>query len=193
MKNILAIALVLASVGMFYLLVEPTYQGIKASQLEKVDYDKALNDAEAVRERQAILGSKYNEMAPADVERLEKSIPDSIDNIRLVIEVDKIAQQYSMVLKNTKSREKVASVTSLEFATDQTNTLSSLYGTGELSFTVTGPYEAYIAFIKDLERSLRLTDITAVKLKPVNEDPTKPSAVDLYEFDTTINTYWLKK
>ena len=191
MKNIYATLLIIASIGIFYAILLPAYGDIQTAQAEKSQYEKALNDSQAVEERQAVLETAYNNMAPSDVARLEKMLPDSIDNIRLIIEINNIAERYNMTLKNPKvSEQKEDSAASIQEAITAAGGLSSLYGVGLMSFTVTGTYETYIAFIKDLEKSLRLVDITAISLSP----GTSPQAdtVSKYDFNTTIKTYWLK-
>lgn len=188
MKNIFAILLILSSAGIIYVLFMPTYQVVQLAMAEKGEYEKALNDSRAVEERQSILGSKYNEMAPADVDRLEKMIPNSIDNIRLIIEVDKIAQRYNMTLENPIVSQQKDSMTSLQAVIAGVSGTSSLYGIGKMTFGVNGSYETYIAFIKDLEKSLRLMDITAVTLS----DEQITDSVITYDFKTEIKTYWLK-
>jgi hypothetical protein len=190
MKNILAALLIIASIGIFYLLLEPAYRGIQIARVEKSQYEKALNDSRAVEERQSILGAKYNEMAPSDIERLEKMLPDSIDNIRLIIEVDRIAQRYNMMLRDPRVSQQKEDVGSLQAALSASSGLASLYGVGILSFGVTGTYEAYIAFIKDLEKSLRLIDITTIALSPASSGG--GSSAGTYNFETIIKTYWLK-
>ncbi len=192
MKNLFAIVLVAGSFGIFYVIMAPTYEVIKTSLAEKAGYNKALNNSAAVTERQAVLGSKYNEMAPADVARLEKFLPDGIDNIRLIIEVDNIAKQFNMTLANPTLSfvDKSQDATSIETVVTDSSGLSSLYGTAVLTFGVKGTYPVYIEFIKNLEKSLRLMDITAVSL---NSNSGSTDTADVYDFKTTINIYWLKK
>jgi Tfp pilus assembly protein PilO len=190
MKNVLAIFLIIASIGIFYALIEPTYAEIQKAREEKASYDKALNDSQEVAERQAVLGTKYNEMPPSEVERLEKFLPDGIDNIRLIIEIDKIAQQYNMTLRDPQVSEKQPEAVSIDAAIAESSGLQALYGIGEMRFSVKGTYESYLAFIKDLEKSLRLINITAVSLSGASAET---DSVDLYNFETTIKTYWLKK
>jgi hypothetical protein len=188
MKNIFAVLLILSSIGIIYMLFMPAYRVVQTAMAEKGQYEKALNDSRAVEERQSVLGSKYNEMNPVDVDRLEKMIPNSIDSIRLIIEVDKIAQRYNMTLDEPMVSQQKDSMTSLQAVIAGVSGTSSLYGVGKMSFGVTGSYETYIAFIKDLEKSLRLMDITAVSLS--NEKIV--GSVITYDFKTEINTYWLK-
>ncbi|MCK9352003.1 MAG: hypothetical protein WCT49_03875 [Candidatus Paceibacterota bacterium] len=188
MKNILAVLLIIASIGIFYMLLRPVYGEIQLTREEKKEYERALNDSRAVEERQSVLGSKFNEMPPSDVERLEKMVPDSIDNIRLIIEVDKIAQRYNMSLEDPKVFQQKEEMTSLQEAVVASSGMAALYGVGKLSFTVTGTYEAYIAFIKDVEKSLRLIDIISISLTPSASE----GAGTVYDFNTEIKTYWLK-
>jgi hypothetical protein len=130
-------------------------------------------------------------MSPSDVEKLEKMIPDSIDNIRLIIEIDKIAQKYNMSLKDARIAEKKTEADSLQAALAASSGMSTLYGVGELSFGVSGTYEAYIAFIKDLEKSLRLIDITSITVA-AGEAPVAGD-MQVYNFTTMFKTYWLNK
>ena len=102
MKNLFAIVLVAGSFGIFYVIMAPTYEVIKTSLAEKAGYNKALNNSAAVTERQAVLGSKYNEMAPADVARLEKLLAKIKEAKQLHVE----AQADLFALENVHSAER---------------------------------------------------------------------------------------
>ncbi|MEK7228172.1 MAG: type 4a pilus biogenesis protein PilO, partial [Patescibacteria group bacterium] len=59
----------------------------------------------------------------------------------------------------------------------------------KLSFSTTGPYKNFLAFISDLEQNLRLVDITEVKFT----QGSGPGVVDNLSYAVSLKTYWLKK
>ena len=59
------------------------------------------------------------------------------------------------------------------------------YGTLTLSFNVTASYTTFLAFMRDLERSLRILDISSIKFGASDTS-------QVYDYEVTIKTYWLK-
>ena len=51
--------------------------------------------------------------------------------------------------------------------------------------TVTASYDNFIAFLKDLEKSLRLVDVVSLTFTAPESSPT-------YDFTIGLKTYWLK-
>lgn len=196
MKNIIASLLIISAGGLFYVYARPTYEEIKALRIEKAEYDEALANSQKVQETRDELLEKYNtDFSPTDLERLEKLLPNRVDNIRLIIEIDGIAARYGMILKNVQ-------VSALADTSGQTGfpnqalpeAVSPAYGTAEFSFEVSGSYETYRSFLKDLEHSLRILDIRGISFTAVNNDSdekTGKTGFDKYDFKTAIETYWL--
>ena len=104
-------------------------------------------------------------------------MPDNIDNIRLIIDIDDMAKTYGMRIRNFKAD-----------VSTQKETLgkdTTAYGTLTLSFGTTASYSFFLAFMKDLERSLRIMDITAISFAASETG-------SLYDYNITLKTYWLK-
>jgi len=59
------------------------------------------------------------------------------------------------------------------------------YGTLTLSFSTTASYTTFLAFLHDIEESLRLIDITSVQFN-------SSDLSQLYDYSVSIKTYWLK-
>ncbi len=177
MSNIVSIILVLASFGLFFGYVDPTYVSIQSLRVDKADYDKALSNSKELQTQRDALLSKYNQMSKSDVDKLSKLLPDNIDNIRLIIDVDDMARTYGMRIRNFKTD---ASSKSDTIGADNTP-----YGTLTLTFTTTAPYNTFIAFMHDLERSLRVLDVTSVTFS-------SSDVSQLYDYNVTVKTYWLK-
>lgn len=193
MKNVIALLLTISAGGLFYVYVSPTYEEIKSLRIEKAEYDEALTNSQKVQDAHDELLGKYNSFAPNDLKRLEKLLPNYVDNIRLIIEIDNVASRYNMILKNVQISVPAVSAG----ISDQGFPAETLpYGTTEFSFEVSGQYEAYRSFVKDLEYSLRIIDITgisfAVKDAEKNTKEEK-STFEIYDFKTSMRTYWLKQ
>ena len=112
-----------------------------------------------------------------DLQDLSKLVPDNIDNVRLIIDIDEMAKHYGMRIRNFNADP-----------TEKADTIgrsNSPYGTLTLSFSTTAAYDTFLAFIRDLERSLRVLDLTAVEF--VSSD-----TGSLYDYKVTVKTYWLK-
>jgi Tfp pilus assembly protein PilO len=169
--------MLVASIGLFVGYIDPQYAEIKSLQSQKADYDQALLDAQKLGEKRNDLLSKINLFKGEDLNRITKFLPDNIDNVRLIIDIDEIAKRYGMRIRN--------------FTTSQTKQDQSYvgetqnpYGTLALSFTTSGTYQQFVAFMKALESSLRLVDIVSVEFSAAESE--------LNDFSVTIKTYWLK-
>ncbi len=178
MSNIISIILVLASFGLFFGYIDPTYTAIQSSRTDKATYDTALANSKVLESERDALLQKFNAMDSTDLAKLTKLLPDNIDNIRLIIDIDNMAKTYGMRIRNFKTNTNQAS-------TDTIGANTTPYGTLTLTFTTTASYNTFLAFLHDLERSLRVLDVTAVQFSSSDV-----SAVN--DYNVTVNTYWLK-
>lgn len=155
---------------------------VKPLLAEVAQYDEALTNEALFRQAREQLSEKENSFPVDGRERLAKLLPDTVDSVRLIIDIDNLALKYGLRLKNVKVNTGGASQTQ-----DLTNMLGAdqgKYSAMSLSFSVTAPYENFVAFVKQLERSLRLMDITSIAFNS--------SEANLYDYNVTIKTYWLK-
>jgi Tfp pilus assembly protein PilO len=113
-----------------------------------------------------------------DMANLLKLLPDNIDNVRLIIDIDEMAKAHGLPIGGFKAE--TSADTSKVIGASKAN-----YGTLTLSFSVSANYNAFLAFMKDLERSLRILDITSINF---NASDTR----SVYDYSVTIKTYWLK-
>ncbi|TRZ50808.1 hypothetical protein D4R99_05365 [bacterium] len=191
MKNFIALLLIVASIGVFYYIATPLYGEVQALRSTKAEYDQALSRSQEAQKVRQALETKYNSISVENLDRLRSFLPDHIDNIRLIIEIDKIAGRYNMTVSN-------AQVTVPQSNTSSNNPNEAtiveepmVYGTGKLNFSVSGTYDEYLSFIKDLEQSLRLINITSVSLTTGTSSSSKESG-NAYEYKISFDTYWLK-
>lgn len=175
------IAVVLAGV-LFYFFIDPTYDEIKTLRAEEATLNAALTRALELQSTRDQLLSRYNTFSPEDLARLEKLLPDHVDNVRLVLDMDGIASQYGMRIRNVSIEKQ--EVQQKKARNQQVGPDERLYESMLLSFSVNGDYSTFRSFLKDLEQSLRLVDIETVSF----------NATDTGFYDVTVGlrTYWLK-
>ncbi len=180
MKWILPIFFIIASVGLFVGYIDGSYNEVKLLRAEVQNFDEALKKSKELQALRDALLSRYNTFSSSDLERLEKLLPDNIDNVRLVLELDNIAARYGMRVSNVAISSDVSS--------GEEGTIgpqNRLYDDVILSFAVSGTYDNFIAFMKDLEKSLRVVDITSLSFDGGPDE-------FAYNFAVSVRTYWLR-
>ncbi len=181
LKTLTPIVLIIASLGLFFLVIDPTYKQIETKRAQLAKYDEALGKSKNLTDRRIELSKKYDAITDDDITRLGKMLPNAVDNIRLILDINSIAGLHGMKLRNTKVSEGPS--------TDEKNNPLIVderkYGTVGLGFTVTSTYDDFLNFLDDLEHSLRIGDIVSLSLHPVKNGT--------YDFTIDLKTYWLKQ
>jgi Tfp pilus assembly protein PilO len=180
--------LLAVAVGGFFKFTEPVLGEIDELKAERAKLNEALDNARELRKVQDSLLAAYREIAPSDLERLNKFLPDNIDNVRLIIDVNNIARQSGMTIKNIKIKTAAGEEESSVIEKTTGNELEPESLT--LGFSVSGPYGNFQKFLSDLARSLRLVDVEAVGFS--SSEGGEAGASDLYTYNVEIKTYWLK-
>jgi Tfp pilus assembly protein PilO len=177
--NIATVILLLAmSVGSFFLYTNKEYKEIETLKKESAAYDLALEKAKEALQKKDILQEKYNMFTVEDFDQLQKMLPDTVDNIRLLLDINQVASNYGTSISGIKVDTEPAN-TSAGQATE-----AKPFGGITIHFKVSMNYENFQRFLKDIEHNLRITDITALTFgAPVSGQ---------YAYDVTLRTYWLK-
>ncbi|MSR70440.1 hypothetical protein EXS62_00085 [Candidatus Kaiserbacteria bacterium] len=173
--------LVAAAIGLFSTYINPAYQATKVLQTQVSAFEDALGKARDLKSERDKIGKIYNTISPDDLQKIEHMLPDNVDNIRLIIDINGIAAGRGLTLKNvalgTLSDSKAArSASAVGASGDATGSVS-------VGFSVTTTYENFLLFLADLEHSLRILDVEKVSLKP--------SGTSNYDMSVTLRTYWL--
>ena len=167
--------------------VDPNYRGqnlggdkhsVLDLQKEESEYQSSLKNVDDIREKRKTMMDRQSQINPDSLANLVKLLPDNIDNIKLVIGLNQIAQSRNLSLKNIKLD------TNIKTNPNKLGVDTSKYGTVGLSFSVSSSYSNFYNFLTDLEKSLRLIEIT--DLSVVGND------TGVYDFSIGIKTYWLK-
>jgi Tfp pilus assembly protein PilO len=193
-RNVTALILIVLGIGIYFTFTQAKIDELKAIQAVNDQYTKAMTNANNLIKIRDRLLKDFNAIKPVDIGyKLNKLLPDNVDNVRLIIDVkDDIARNHGLVLKNIKTdspdSQKKDARTNQETqinTPEQIQQPTEKYGTVTMSFSVLSSYQTFIDFLKDLESSLRLIDISKITIS-------KSDTPNVYEFGVEIKTYWLK-
>ena len=139
----------------------------------------------------------YNEIRSEDKDRLNKFLPNTVNNIQFILEIERIANLHNMPIKDIKFETQKSGSANPNIVTSKTEDDDNPYGTFPVSFVTEGSYDSFVSFLKDLEYNLRLVDIKAVSFSIT--DPTANvtkgldvNSQDVYRYTVAVETYWLK-
>lgn len=178
-RIILPIILLAAALGLFIMYTNPNFQGIKALAAEQAAYDQALDKAQELRGVRDQLLARRTSFSEEDVEKLSHTLPDNLDSIRLIIDINNIASRYNVSVTNVQLGNTQSGGAGSSLATGPSG---SALGTVEIGFSINASYDNFLAFQEALEHSLRILDVTRI---------TFSTGGDLNTYSYTIKTYWL--
>lgn len=178
MNLIVTILLLVISVSSFFLYTNPHYKNIDGLKKESAQYETALIKAKEAETIKNNLIAKYNTFSVEELHNLEKLLPDTVDNIRLLLDIYRLASNYST---------NVTGITVDPIQKDQASgqpASAKAYGALTIKFHVEMTYDNFKKFLSDIEHNLRVTDINTIAFA------TGESGV--YGYDVSLKTYWLK-
>lgn len=181
MKPLFPISLIILSVALFYMYINPTYADVRALQSEVEEYNNILDNAQTLAEKKETLINAYNTFTDNDLLRLEKMIPNAIDNVRLIAEINGIGEKYGITIRATRVQENQSRESSLG---DITTSPASGHKTLNITFSFNSTYDKFIQFISDLESNLRIIDFSSISFNVTSGTPAL-----LYQ--VSVKTHWL--
>lgn len=183
MKTVVSIIFIIAAGLLFFLYTSPTYSSTDLLKARIAGYEDALQNAANLRQIKEETMEKYNRITKEQQQDLSKLIPDTVDNIKLIIDIDRMAKQRNLEIKNIRIDQ--GSADPKTASTGSTAKTDGGQGTITLSFSVNATYDNIVTFLKDLESSLRIVDVTNFGFQ-------SSTVSNQYDFTITFKTYWLK-
>jgi Tfp pilus assembly protein PilO len=174
-KIILPIIISGISATLFFVQTRPILQDITVIEKERTALMQAQDSIDKFKEQLKQKNAIFNQIEDDKKARLRKFLPDNIDNVRLIIDINQIASDNGMTIRNISIKGNDTSAIGPD---------SRPYGVATLGFSVSGPYQTFKRFLSALETSLRLVDITSLSFSAGEKDQ--------YEYNIEIKSYWLK-
>ena len=191
-RFIFAILLVGAAGAIFFYYTKPSYDATKRIQTDILAYNQALDKANELQKLRQALLSRYNTFNQSDIERLSKLLPDHVDNVRLLLDLDSFAGSQGFALQNVSISSAPGGSNASQTAAGTIGATSETHESLTFGFATQGTYPAFVKFIEALERSLRIVDIVSLSLEPVEAPPGVVLPEPYYSFNVVLKTYWLK-
>lgn len=190
MKKLMPIILIMLSIGIFFFFIDPIYKKIQVLNEEIKENNEMLTLVEKLQRERDSLQEKYNSIGDDKRARLEKVLPDTVDNVRLILDINNIAKDFGIAIAGISingggidvANESTSNLGNKSLVSGNSNT--SKYGTITVGFSVSATYDVFKQFLRRLEESLRLVDVRAFNV----------SAGDgvFYNYSVTLDTYWLR-
>ena len=177
MNFIVPILLLASSIGIFFGYIDPTYKNDITLSAQLAQYESALSNSKQLLNTRDTLVAKLNTFSQPDLDKLSKLLPDSVDLVTLIIEINSIAAQYNIHIRNFGG--------GTQGQGGQLGQNLSPYDSLNLTFTTTASYDTFMAFLKALETNLRLIDVSSISFT-ANQSST------IYDFNLQVSTYSLK-
>ncbi len=187
MKSLTPIVLIVISVGLFYLHISPRYAQVQTLRSQQSQYKDALDRVDNLGVTRDQLITKYNTFSPDNLTRLERFLPDKVNTVKLIADIDNVAGRYGIAIRSvTTSDQDVDNAQAI--ATEAS--AEKPYKTTQVTFRFTSSYPNLVLFLKDLEKSLQMVDVKSVSFV-VAQASSQPNS-GLSEYQIAIHTYSLK-
>ncbi len=195
-RQISALIIIAIAVALFFLVTQGNIKKIETNSAEVDHLSSVLNNIKLYKEKHDNLIVEYNSIETNDIDRLEKFLPDNVNNVRLILAVQNVAKDLGISIKNVTYDSNSQKATSGQTSTSQEalNKQTKDYGVFDMNFTITGRYPEFVTFLSRIEKSLRIVDVRQIEFSA--KDPkagVTPTSDEIYQFDIDLRTYWLNQ
>ena len=181
MKSFIPFIIIAISIAAYYLYLSPMYADIGVLQAKKAEYTGALAKAKELGVKRDKILAEYNAIPPESILRLKRIIPDNVNNVEIVTNINAIASQYGMSVRGVKIDQQQ----SQDRGDGTAKTVQSPFKTLTIGFTVSGSYDQFLKFLKDLESNARLFDVSNLAIKNNSKGKTG------FDFTVEVKAYSL--
>ncbi len=186
-SRILPTLALIVSIGIFFVYVNPVWNGSIAETKAKIALDdQALVAASEYTRQQNALATERDAIDPENLAKLSTFLPDSVDNVGLILDLNALAARSGLslanidVVTNEVGGAKPAAQTPAGLPTAAQNPTGSV----NLSLSAVGTFTALQSFLNGVERSARLLDVQDIVVKG--------SDTGVYTYQMSIRLYWLR-
>jgi len=180
MSSISIIAYIVLTLSIGYAFVYPSIGSVSTLMDEKQKYETSLETVNDIENKKNELLTKFNNISDEDKKDIDTILPNSLNFVRLVSQIDAVGSKHNISIDKTSSKEtKPPAGESIGEGQPQ-----RIYNSAIISFSFVAPYDKFEAFMDDLEKSLRILDIRYIKLTTQEKGG--------YMYDVEFETYWLK-
>ena len=154
-----AIILLAAAALLFVFGVLPAWNDLGAVRLEIRKLIRVNDELQAIAKTRDELTEQYNAIPQSDLVRISAILPAGFASAQFLRDMEALATRHGLFLKNldfVKQPAPAAISSSIQLPATR------LYAAANVLFNVRGTYESLRAFLVDLEKMIRITDISDI-------------------------------
>jgi Tfp pilus assembly protein PilO len=184
-RSLTATVLIVVAIGLYFTITKGVLAEANIVRDSNKEYITAIQNAKDLISLRDKVLADYNKLTPEDREKLDKIVPQNVDNIRLVIDLNSIALRHGFVLKGINaSASSDSSSQNQQNNPGQNGSQGPKLNTVSVSFSLSAPYQQFISFLQDLESSLRILDVSNLSVTAGENG--------IYDWRIELKTYWLR-
>ncbi len=205
---IFSISIIILSLGFSFFYVKPEYDAVQTRKNDIVMLGETLQSAGQISSLIDQTNATLNSIDPQKLSRLSVFLPETTDPLQLANNIQHMAQAHGILLgkiaveqpdaSSQPSTNGGVSITSAPSPAGGVGIVASTakYATTKTAFGFTATSDSFRAFLKDMENSLDIMNITSLTFTPsaasVSVSKSKGPAVPQYDYSIEIETYSLK-
>ncbi|MEW5908150.1 MAG: hypothetical protein AB1643_03190 [Patescibacteria group bacterium] len=176
MRYLIPLIFLTTAIVISYYWSKPIYDDIRVMLDQENGLNNALTKSKELQIIRDDLLARYNSISKSDLEAIEKMIPNNPNNVKIAVEIENIARKNNVVLKTLS----VQGMTTPDSSSAPAQGLS--VATMDMSFKASAPYNSFLNFLADLEKSLRIIEIKNLTFNA--------GETDFYEYNFSALTYY---
>ncbi len=178
---------IIVGIVLFFGYIKPTYTGpITSLQNQITTENTNIVSATTYVAKQTELEQQLNQISGKDLSRVALVLPNTNNNVQLILNLNSLAQQDGFYLYNFD----VGNETNTQQTTNKTSAVP--YHSENLTVSGIGTYNSFRQFLNGIELSLRLIDVTNIVIKNSNvTGSTNANGVNNLSYKITMRVYWL--
>lgn len=184
MSRLLPFVVVLIAIGLFFGYINPAYTGTIAVLRAEIDsYNNALDAAEEFKAKQNELVQARSLISEEGITRLEAFLPDGVDNVQLILDLDALANRSGVKLSDFEidvpdgTEDGAGGPAGLPTEAETVESIT-------LGVSASGTYESFRTFLEGVEKSLRPLDLVSLEIAD--------SDTGVYTYSMIFAIYWLR-
>lgn len=186
----------IVAVALFFLVTQGNVKKIEANRAEVAHLGSVLENIRLYKDKADQLINEYNGIETNDIDRLEKFLPDDVNNVKLILAVQNVADDLGISIKNVTYDATSQKTSNGQVVTSQDalNRQTKDYGSFDMNVTVSGRYPEFVTFLTQIEKSLRIVDVRQIDFAAKDSKAgVSPTSNEVYQFDIDLRTYWLNQ
>ena len=171
-KLILPLGLILGSIFIILVLIVPGWQHflmVRADTKRLQDIDVEIDSL--TQKRDAII-QQINAITKDDSQRLDQVIPSDAQGPEFLLQLQKLGVARGLhvdkldIMGVLSTNKKVSDSNEANFVPAGIEGDTQSYKTIEANMELTGPYDSFKGFLRDVESHIRITDISGITVLP---------------------------